>query len=202
MNKNIELEFRAEVSLKEHGRLLEKLKKKAKIISHTKRLSVMYFGKTNDKKTLDIRVRVTNGDAEIALKKGSLHSHDRIEILTPIDKSKFLDMVNIFWHQGFGSEVAERDTYNFDLGDNIVFSLVRAGKIAYVEVEKMSSKDDLEKNKNKVIKTMNGYGLKIIKSKKEFDDLCLRLSRYSDWIYKNSHKDNLKLKKLLDIYTK
>ncbi len=202
MTKNIELEFRAEVDSKKFKNLLRKLQIQTNPISFTRRLSVMYFGKSNKKEPLDIRVRVTNGAAEIALKKGALHSHDRVEIITPIDKSIFLDMVNIFYHQGFETKVAERETHNFNLGNNIIFSLVKAGKIAYVEVEKMSSKKDIEKNKKQVLGVMSEYGLNIIKSKREFDELCDRLSKYSDWKYKNSNKDQSGLKKLVSKYSK
>lgn len=84
-NKNIELELRAVVTGEYFNDLLARFKQESSLISHTKRLSVMYFGKINES-SLDIRVRITNGEAEAVIKKGSLHADDRIEISQPIKK--------------------------------------------------------------------------------------------------------------------
>ena len=81
--KNIELELRAEISKNKYFKLLNKLKNGAKLISRTKRLSVMYFGQINDY-SFDIRVRITNGKPEVAIKKGALHAHDRLETIKSI----------------------------------------------------------------------------------------------------------------------
>jgi hypothetical protein len=45
----------------------------------------MCFGKINGQKT-DIRIRVTNGECEIAVKFGSFDSHDRLELCQKIGK--------------------------------------------------------------------------------------------------------------------
>ena len=73
MENNIELELRAEVSLDRFDSLLFDLKKKQKLLSQTKRLSVMFLGVVNQ--TVDIRVRATsNGETELVIKKGDYHS--------------------------------------------------------------------------------------------------------------------------------
>ena len=120
--KNIELELRAEVPQKKCDKLLSKLKSSSKLISHTKRLSVMCFGNIG-KNTFDIRIRITNGKAEVVIKKGELHAHDRIEISSPINKSQFIKMVELFSLFDSKMEVAERETYNFDMGDGIGLSI-------------------------------------------------------------------------------
>ena len=158
--RNIELELRAEVNSKEYDKLLRKLQKNVKQISYTERLSVMYFGKIG-KNNFDIKVRVTNGKSEVAVKKGSLHADNRIELTQPINKKRFIGMVGIYDLLNFDSEVAERKTYNFSLGNDIIFSLVNAGDISYIEIEKMSTKKDFEKNKKELISIIKNYKLTI-----------------------------------------
>jgi len=199
MAREVELELRAEVKRDEFNKLLSRLKKEYKLISHTKRLSVMYFGKISGV-SIDIRVRITNGRAEVVVKKGALHAHDRIELSQPIDKDQFIGMTRLYSLFGFQAEVAERETYNFALGRGVIFSLVKAGKIAYVEVEKMSSILDVEKNKQQLLKILAVFNLKPILKQKEFDGLCKRLSKYSDWLFTGSKRDLGRLQKLLIKY--
>lgn len=199
MSKNIELELRAEVKKDQYTKLLSKLKREYKLISHTKRLSVMYFGKVGQA-SLDVRVRITNGESEVAIKKGALHAHDRIEMSQPIDKSQFMGMVQLYGLFDFKSEVAERETHNFDMGKKIVFSLVKAGDIAYAEIEKMSSKQEVEKNKKQLQIVLDDFKLKTIATEREFNNLCDRLSKHSDWPFAGSKRDIAKLKKLLAKY--
>ena len=93
MLKNIECEIRADIT-KDYEKILKNLYKSKKIISKTKRLSVMFFGKT-DKGEIDVRVRITNGQAEIAVKKGFLHTFGRVEIINRINKSEFINYVKM-----------------------------------------------------------------------------------------------------------
>ncbi len=196
---NIELEFRAEVNQGQYFLLLTKLKREAKLISHTKRLSVMYFGKV--KNTLfDIRIRVTNGQPELVIKKGALHAPDRVESSCPIMRSQFIELVRLFVLFTFKSEVAERETFNFDMGNKIIFSLVKANGIMYVEVEKLSSKDSIIKNKLQILKVLNHYNLTPMTKVNDFNKLCNRLSKYSDWPFTGSMGDFRKLEKILARY--
>ena len=159
----------------------------------------MYFGKI-DKVSLDVRIRITNGESEIAIKKGALHAHDRIEMSQPIDKPQFMGMTQLYSLFDFKSEVAERETHNFDMSRNIVFSLVKAGDIVYSEIEKMSSKQEVEKNKKELQDILDNFRLKTIVTEKEFNNLCNRLSKHSDWPFTGSKRDMTKLKRLLAKY--
>jgi len=197
--KNIELELRAAVSRRFYNGILAKLKKKARLISHTKRLSVMYFGKIGGK-SFDIRVRITNGKPEVVIKKGKLHAHDRIEISSPITRQQFIKMVELFELFDFKTEVAKRETYNFNIKDNIVFSIVKADNIFYIEAEKMTSKQDIIKDKKQLINIFKEYRLKPVTSEREFNKICDELSKYSDWPFNGSKSDYEKLKKLLGKY--
>lgn len=196
-DNNIELELRAEISSGKFEELLVSLKKQATFISHTKRLSVMHFGKVGNY-SFDIRVRITSGEAEVVIKKGGFHSDDRIEISQPINKDQFIGMARMFSLFNFTTKVAERETYNFDLGDEITYSLVKAGNIFYVEIEKMSTKDLIEENRKKLLSIINEQQLKLINTEKSFSELCNRLSKHCDWSFNNSEDHFKKLQELLD----
>ena len=69
MESNIELELRAEISLDQLEELLTDLNKEQKLLSHTKRLSVMFLGVIN-RANFDIRVRISsNGETELVVKR-------------------------------------------------------------------------------------------------------------------------------------
>ncbi len=109
-------------------------------------------------------------------------------------------MVKLFSLFEFKMEVAERETYNFNMGNDTVFSLVNASKIAYVEVEKMSSKKDMDENKKQIMGILDQYKLKPITKQKDFNRICDKLSKYSDWSFSGSPANYKKLKNLLSRY--
>jgi len=198
--ETIELELRAEIHPQNYHNFKKRIESLATLHSHTKRLSVMLFGKTKNRK-IDIRVRTTNGVCEIVIKTGSFGSHDRIEISQGINKEQFVGMVKIFSQLGFAAEVGERETFNYSLPNNITISLVSAGDISYIEIEKMSSRADLDKNKKQLEEISDRLSLKLLQNEKEFNELCKRLSRRIDWPFLGTKKDYLKLSKLFGRYT-
>lgn len=199
MKKNIELELRAEIKNKDFKKILELLKNKGELISETHRLSVMFFGK-NGKNVFDIRVRITNGESEVVIKRGIMHSHDRVETSQAISKNQFMGMVKIFNQLGFDSKVGERETFNFDFGDGVIASLVSAKKISYIELEKMSSKVDIDKNNEQLKIIANILGVKIIETSSEFNDLCDRLDKNVDWNFLGTNSCYKKLETVLKKY--
>ena len=199
MNKNIEVEVRAEISLSQFDDLLLKLKERHKEKSHVKRLTVMFFGEINQVE-FDIRVRVTDkGDAEVVVKKGDYHSHNRSEASQRIEKDQFLGMVHFFSIFGFGSKVTERENFNFELEDNMELSLVRAKSIAYVEVEKMSDKESADRVRGDLVEVLEEFDLEPINSD-GFMDLCSRLGKETDIIFTGSEDDFRALKERLLFY--
>lgn len=197
---NIEIELRAEVSLKRIDRLLDYLKEKNKLLSHTKRLSVMFLGNINQE-NFDIRVRISsNGNAELVVKKGDYHAYNRVELSQKITKDQFIGIVKIFSLFGFQSKVTERENFVFDLGDDITIALVKAGSIAYVEVEKLSDNKNADGIREKLLKILKDLQLKPIDNSDEFNELCDRLTKYSDWIFSGSTNDIARLKKMLAVY--
>ena len=199
MDKKIELELRAEVQTQKRELFQRLLADVGVSHSHTKRLSVMYFGDMGTKK-LDIRVRVTNGECEVVVKSGSFGAHDRIEIAQKINPEEFLGMVKIFTQLDFTIEISERETLNYTLPDDIMVSLVSAGPISYIELEKMSSEFDVEKNNQLLKQWANRLGLQLLKSEKEFDILCKRLAERVDWPFHGTNEEYIRLNELFNCY--
>lgn len=199
MDKKIELELRAEIPTQNKELFQNRLTGVGVLHSHTKRLSIMYFGKMGTKK-LDIRVRVTNGECEVVVKSGSFGAHDRIEIAQKINPEEFLGMVKIFTQFDFTIEVGERETFNYTLPDDIIVSLVSAGPISYIELEKMSSEADVEKNNKLLNQWVQRLELQLLKSEEEFDILCKRLAAKVDWPFRGTNEEYIKLNKLFNCY--
>ena len=200
MTNNIELELRAEVTLNHFEKLLASLKQKSKQISHTKRLSVMFLGKIN-KSNFDMRVRIdSNGKAEFVTKKGDFHAHNRTENSQEITKNQFMGIVKILSLFKFSSKITERENFVFDLENEISLVLVKAGSIAYVEIEKMSNSKNLKNNKLELLQIIKDLDLKLIKNDKEFNKLCNRLTKHSDWVFNGSKQHMEKLISMLASY--
>ncbi|MEK7527285.1 MAG: hypothetical protein AAB537_02655 [Patescibacteria group bacterium] len=195
-DKTIELELRAEVSQKNQETLRASLEKIGVLHSHTKRLSIMYFGSIDTKK-LDIRTRITNGECEVVVKSGSFGSHDRVEVVQNITPEQFLGFVKIFAQFDFVTKVGERETFNYTLPDNIIASFVFAGSISYIEIEKMSSPGEVKQNNEHLKKVVEQLGLQLLKSEEEFDNLCKRLDEEVDWSFHGSKEEYVKLGELL-----
>lgn len=194
---NIELELRSEVSSDQFNCLLRQLKQQSKLISYTKRLSAMFLGEIS-KSNFDIRVRINSDKkAEVVIKKGDFHTHDRLESSQEINKDQFIGIVKIFSLFSFKSKITERENFIFDFGDNICLTMVKARNIFYVEIEKMSNEKEKEGNKEKLLKIFSNLKLKPIKEEKKFNDLCNRLSNDSDWAFDFSEKHFKKLNDLL-----
>lgn len=198
LNNDIELEFRAEIPKSNFKRMLNELHARGKLIFKTKRLSVMYFGKVG-KIEIDIRVRITNGVSEVVIKRGGFHSHNRIEVSQPIDKNQFIGMVKLMMQLGFTDvKVGERETYNFDFGKGVIVSLVKAGNVSYIEVEKMTTERRQKEDKNELIRLAKNLQIDLFKNRKEFIDLCNRLTATCDWRFNGSVDHYRKLEKLLN----
>lgn len=195
--KIIELELRAEVSRQEKKALIKVLNKEGTLHSQTKRLSAMCFGNLGPKK-IDIRIRITNGECEIVIKSGSFGAYDRTEVAQKIEPNQFLGMIKIFAQFGFVMKIGERETLNYVLPGNIKVSLVSAGPIVYVELEKMSSKSDLKENNKQLREIASRLKLRLLNSEKEFNALCDRLSMKVDWSFCGAKEDYIKLSKLLN----
>lgn len=201
VTNNVELEFRAEVPQRTLPTIADSLRSRGKLVSHTRRLSVMSFGKIGQTE-IDIRVRITNGVSEVVVKRGDLHGQDRVEVSQQVTRKQFIGMVRVFAQFGFPLEVAERETENVQLKNGITASLVRAGPIAYLEIEKMTDREHFDQDRRMLQEVVADLGVTLIDSKKDFDDLCKRLSETVDWKFDQSPKHYARLERLLKKYTK
>jgi hypothetical protein len=200
MENNIELELRAEVSLSQFEKLLADLNKRNNLLSHNKRLSVMFLGPVGQSK-FDIRVRIdSNGKSELVVKKGDYHAHDRMETSQEISKNQFIGTVKIFSMFGLQSKITERENFLFNMGNDITMVLVKAGFIAYVEIEKMSYEKNMDANKADLLSIIDGFKLKLINNGEEFNELCDRLTKFSDWVFDGSTESISKLEGILKSY--
>ena len=200
LENDIELELRAEVSKKQLKDLFVILEKDSRQISHNRRLSAMFLGDINGSK-YDLRVRIDSlGKVEVVAKKGAFHAHDRTEVFQPITKEDFLGFVKIFSLFGFNnSKITERENFNFDLGNGIMLVIVKTKDLSYVEIEKISNKNNLENNRLELLKKLENFKLKPLDDKGYYD-LCDRLTDHEDWIFTGSNKDVTRLKDLLNNY--
>lgn len=206
MSKNIELEIRAEVLKDNFDVTFNNLKRQGNLISETNRLSVMFFGQYNNN-CLDIRIRTTNGESEVVIKKGEIHSQDRTEYSQKISNNQFIDMVKLMSQFGFKSKVGERKTFNFQFPNKIVISLVRVGDLSYLEIEKMADELSLKKDKSDLCALAKNLDVGIIKNREKFDNFCKRLNETVDWEFLNTDacykkletlfKNQLKINKLI-----
>ncbi|MCL5781922.1 MAG: CYTH domain-containing protein [Patescibacteria group bacterium] len=199
--KNIELELRAEINHIKYKDLINSLERIGRLSSSTERLSVMYFGEANGN-PVDIRVRITNGNAEVVLKSGQFGAADRTEVSQPIQRAQFLGMVKLFSGLRFKIEVGERKTVNFVVEDDIVLSLISAGNISYLELECMSTENQVKSNENRLREIARRLDIRLLESDAEFDNLCDRLSKTVDWPYTDSYMDHAKLEKLFNVHKK
>ena len=199
--KTIELELRAEVLSENLKSIKSRLENLGTLHSHTKRLSIMYFGAIEEKK-IDIRVRVTNGQSEVVIKSGSFGAHDRVEIAQPISLDQFIGFVRIFAQFGFTAKVGERETFNYSLSNDVVASLVIAGTIAYIELEKMSLPEEVKGNIQELKNIAEQLKLTLIDSENQFDELCGRLDKTVDWPFNCSTDECKRIEEILREYAK
>lgn len=192
MSKDIELELRAEILSKDFDTVLSQLKEGRKFISHTSRLSVMFFGRYDDE-AIDIRVRVTDGKSEVVIKKGDLHSNDRTEVSQEIINEQFIGMVRVMSQLRFDSKVGERETWNFEFPNKVIISLVKAGELSYLEIEKMTDEVSQQEDKEELLDIAKEMDIKLVESKEQFDNFCMRLLEVGDWKFNNTEEDYIKL---------
>lgn len=199
--QNIELEFRARVLFEDYQKTKKYLEQNGVLKSQTQRLSIMTFNKI-DGNEIDIRVRITNGESEIVLKKGNFESHNRIEISQVLNKDQFMGMVKIISIIGSGLiKVGEQHTLNYDFGNDIIVSLITSGKVVYLEFEKISSDENIDQNTQEIMSHISKMGVQIIKNRKEFLELCeSRLRNGNDWIFENHEEDYLRLEQVFKRY--
>ena len=197
---NIECEIRAIIQKKDVPALRRKLKKQGKLIGKDHRLSVMLF-RCDPEADLDLRIRITNGQCEMVMKRGDHHSSDRVETAQEIQPDQFVGMTKLFLQFDWNwSKVGARDSENYDLGHGVVATIASAGEYRYLELEKMANKKTLSKIQKELETIANELGVELIRTKDEYYTFCRRLTKEVDWQIKDRPVDYKKLKQQLRKY--
>jgi adenylate cyclase class IV len=144
MEKQIEVEVRGKI--KNFDRVLQHFKEKAQFIKEKDRISFIYFRdgtNVNDLSTIredpvDLKLRVTNKQAEIVMKYGRWGTEEaRKEFLFSVELEKFGSALEFFRHLGwYHGIIMDTKTFLFNF-EGIEFALVRSGDLCYFEAEKL-----------------------------------------------------------------
>ena len=195
--KNIECEIRAIINQAEIPALIKQLKQRGKLVKETKRLSVMFF-RYDTEQDLDLRVRETNGQCEIVMKRGDHHSHDRVETSQDINLDQFVGLTKIVlqfdWDK---TKVGERDSIVFDLGNGIEAAVATGGHYSYLELEKMASQKTLPEIQKELEAIAHELNVDLIKTKDEYYAFCQKLTDEVDWRISDKPEDYQRLEKQL-----
>ena len=150
-----EIEFRGSLTKDEFQKLLSFFKKEAEFVKRMKRKTFVFY---NNNKTLDLKVRTTDGVPEIVLKKGFAGARRREEIILPLKTNSTEEAVRMFSLLGHNKGIiAIRDNYIFNY-KNIEFALVRCPNDYYFyEAELINNKGvkNPEKHIKEVLKSLN-----------------------------------------------
>lgn len=170
--------------IEDFEKVLSFFKKNANFIEERDRFSLIYFPKdTLDLKEMeadprDLRLRITNKQAELVIKYGQWGIKDsRREISIPISKEKFEDMAELLHYLGWslGSMLATK-TSVFEY-KGIEFALVKNKFGNYFEAERVvSDKDESERTMKEIEKICGGLKLRLF-SKEEYYSLMDKINR-------------------------
>ncbi len=164
----VEIEFRGPLTKNKFQELFKFFRKKTRFARKTKRKTFVFF--TNDK-TLDLKVRTTDGVSEIVAKKGFWGARKREEIILPIKTDlikaaqKFLALLG--YKKGI---IAIRETYIFKY-KNIEFSLVKCPKNYYFYEAEFIGNKAIKNPEKHVKKILESLGLKVWSEKEVYDFL-------------------------------
>lgn len=151
----IEIEFRGPLTKNEFQKLLTFFKKEAEFVKRMKRKTFVF---ENKDKTLDLKVRTTDGVPEVVLKKGFAGARRREEIILPLKTNSTKEALRLFSLLGYNKGIiAVRDNYIFNY-KNIEFTLVKCpNNYCFYEAELINNKGikNPEKHIKGVLKLLN-----------------------------------------------
>lgn len=205
LNNPIELELRGEINFDEIPTFETRLRRLGfRKQAITRRVSVMSFGYTSPNKTgqrtppqteIDLRCRVTNGKAEVVAKIGATHAANRLEITQPIRPRDLPNWARLFGSLGFFTKVGSKTTINYRRKDISIAIVQSPSRIVYIELEKMSNKQNEHKDLKELYALAKRLTLPLLKNRAAFLELCQRLTKQDDWEFHGTPKDLQRLKK-------
>lgn len=198
MSHPIELEVRAEIlptDREQVARALERLGFVQK--NSTRRTMLMSFGRISriaedeDQGTAetDIRCRVTNGSAEVVVKIGGVHAHDRKEISTSIEVDVLPAFARVIGALNMFHKVGSRITTNYTRGEIVASIVASPSGIAYLELEKMSDETRAEQDRAELETLAHELKVTLLPGREAFIDLCNRLTEQDDWRFSGSEEE-------------
>ena len=198
MTHPIELELRAELRPNQCDAVAAALVREGFLVRETaRRTMLMSFGRigriAEDEdqgvSETDIRCRITNGNAEVVVKIGGVHAHDRKEISTPISAEALPAFARVIAALNMCHKVGSRTTHNYVRGEIIASIVSSPSGLAYLELEKMSDEAHAEQDRNELTALAELLGVTLMPGREAFIDFCNRLTQQDDWRFQGSEED-------------
>jgi len=177
---NIEVESRGPLSMEDFARAKNFLEKNGRFKGENKRLSLMYFRNKFPKdmteikdEKVDLRIRVTNGQAELVLKYGTFSASDsRKEIsifFAQTDIEKYIDLLALLdWYLCVAYATK---AYTFDY-EGVEFGLIEIFGYGHnFEAEILTTEEKIPQAKEKIEQLLKSLRLKVF-TQDEFDKQC------------------------------
>lgn len=158
-----EIEYRARLTEEQSQEIAKKLEKQFGKPKEKKRFSFMAFGETKTC-TFDIRIRITNGEAEMVYKIGAFHASDRVEIPQVITPEQMPGLIRQVAQLTDDTKLGHRRSLVFfDQEQNIEYAIVEAAPVYYLEVEKLvSAKSDTVAEQKRVLDALQALGVEAL----------------------------------------
>jgi hypothetical protein len=161
----IEIEFRGPLTKEEYNKLFAFLKKNGQFKKKWTRETYVFF--TEDK-SLDLKVRTTDGATEIVIKKGKWGASQREEIILPVDSAsveiakKFLAALG--YNEGI---IAVRET-NIFLYQEVEFAVVKSPDgLFFYEAEYVG--EPVKNPEKQILKVLRSLNLNVWSEKEVVD---------------------------------
>jgi len=182
MNNFLEVEVRGPLSKNDFKRLDSFFKDKGFFVGKKERILIDFSESVNsskedlNKRKRDLRIRSTNKKSEIVLKLGSWGGGDsREEIIVPIKKGQFDNMIKIFGEIGITKGVlCERNIYIYNY-ENVEFAFIEIPNHSFMYEAEILVKDKkhIKKVQEKLIAICRKLKLSIFDDKDFFERVKL-----------------------------
>ncbi len=162
----IEIEFRGPLTKEGYEKLFAFLEKEGKFVKKWTRETYVFFTKD---KTLDLKVRTTDGASEIVIKKGKWGASQREEIILPVDSAsvgiakKFLAALG--YNEGI---IAVRET-NIFLYQEVEFAVVKCPEGLFFYEAEYAGDPSAKNPEEQVLRVLKSLNLKVWSEKEVVD---------------------------------
>jgi adenylate cyclase class IV len=165
----------------------------------TKRTMLMSFGNvgriaednpdhTPDQET-DIRCRITNGEAEVVVKLGGLHTHNRQEISTLVSLEELANFARVVGAFNMLHKVGSRTTENFVRNDIVASIISSKSGLMFIELEKISDEDHAQADRQELTRLAHQLGVTLWPGREAFMEFCGRITQQDDWMFHGKEEE-------------